>query len=76
LFEASLQSHPQKKFFFYLVQTSATTNKKTLGSLVFAGFALKMDKRGAVLEKNTTCTNAVKKMHIHPEAAMSQIDKS
>jgi len=60
----------------FSIQTSATTNKKSLGALVFAGFALKLDKHGAVLEKNTTWANAVKKMHIHPGAAMSLIDKS
>jgi hypothetical protein len=48
---------------FVFLQTSATTDRKSLGALVFAGFALKLDEHCAVLEKNTTLANATRKLH-------------
>jgi len=53
------------------VKTSATMDKKSLGALVFAGFALKLDKHGAALEKNTTWANATRKLHRCPRLVMS-----
>jgi hypothetical protein len=46
-------------------------DKKSLGALVFAGFALKLDKHGAALEKNTTWANATRKLHRCPRLVMS-----